>query len=167
MDFPKTGSRRQNEKLRKEQIERAISDNWDAIEHDLHHGMEPLRSLGTKYGVPEYHIYKICDNLGIDKKERRRRILEQQGKDRHQETLNRVLRGIRKDPSSLNLNLSSLAKRFRCSAYTIDEALKIIGEEPGKKTEGFDAICPASQKLMRMAWVNNPPATWNYWGCGV
>lgn len=121
--------------IRRQRNDALMAQHRAMLTHEILHGLKPVRDMSRETGIPERRIYALAEKLGVDLAERRKRIIRKQREDDKQALIRKIVSDMQSDRTVRRLNLQSLARRYRCSFYTIHEALRQIGHTPGDITD--------------------------------
>lgn len=107
----------------------------DYIREEMVSGIKTMRQIAQETGLSEHRIRDIAMAAGVDLDQRRIRVKNAKLEQQREDKIADIIRTLRHDSSARNLNISSLARRFHCSVYLIDEVFQRIGSKPGDKTD--------------------------------
>lgn len=144
-----------------------IAQHREALIHDLQHGSETVAQISQRTGISQNRIYALCDEIKLDMDARRSRLKKEIAENERLKRQAQILAEIKANPRLLELNLQSMVKHFRCTAYTIHDALREIGAQPGtrntieRRTETLDSNMAGalSRQWLARAWRPSQGAT--------
>ena len=120
---------------RKAHNDRMMAKHHDWLVNELKTGEMGIRAMSRKIRVDEHRIYQLADAIGVDMKERNRRVRKAQAQRVRDEKINAICKDLRGNKKAQQLNISAMAKHYGVSTYIIYDVLKQGGFKSGMLSE--------------------------------